>query len=269
MGVKLERILGRSEHAFFLPDLEGERVWVTGAGGSIGSRLVRLLTTHCVDVLGTDIDCDVRNWEDVSRTYLKFKPTIVLHMAGAKHAPASEVHPRQAVDVNVLGTMNMLTECANSRIVVASTCKAIEPETVYGATKLIAERAALAAGHSVARFHNVIETQGNVFEIWKNTPQNQPLRVASNCVRHFITLNEACAVVLWAAVLPSGRYAVDPGRAHVMLDVALRFQGGRRIVPIPARRGDRLVEPLHAVEEKMIPLDEPKGIVRVQGRHDA
>jgi FlaA1/EpsC-like NDP-sugar epimerase len=129
------------------------------------------------------------------------------------------------------------------RVVLASTCKACDPETVYGASKLIAERMVLNAGGTVARFFNVVQSCGNVFELWRALPEGEPLPVTP-CERYFITIGEAVALLLWAAVLPRGRYAVKPVKSRSMVSVAASSFPGRTIAMVPPRRGDRRREPL-------------------------
>ena len=118
-----------------------------------------------------------------------------------------------ALEVNVLGTRNVLAHAPEgSHVVTASTCKACEPETAYGASKLVAERVTLNAGGSVARFYNVVESSGNVFEIWSELDPSEPLEVTP-CRRYFISLAEAVSLVVWTAILPPARYGFDPGQA--------------------------------------------------------
>jgi FlaA1/EpsC-like NDP-sugar epimerase len=240
-----------------LVHLRGARVLVTGAAGSIGLAAVEALRNARVVVYptdlpleynGTDQALDVRDEEQVARVLEALHPTHVLHLAGAKHAPEGELEPGDVARTNIGGTENVLRHARDARVVTASTCKACDPETAYGATKLVAERMTLNAGGAVARFYNVPESSGNVFRIWEQIPEDEPIPVAP-CVRYFVSMADAVSLLLWAAVLPSGRYTVDPGRPLQMGQVAEDLYPGRVRVPVAPRRGDRTAEPLHARSE--------------------
>lgn len=269
----LEAILGRPVHEMRidvpLARLAGRRVLVTGAAGSIGASLTGLLE-DC-EVLATDIDeLDVIDTTEVVYACDRFRPEIVFHLAGAKHAPAGEEDPWSATLVNTLGAKNILDEAARDsceRVVVASTCKACNPETAYGASKLLAERMTLNAGHSVARLYNVVETQGNVFAIWRQIPAEQSIPW-TECERYFITLAEAVGLILWSAILPAARYIVDPIAPREMGDVAAAAHPGRDLELVAPRRGDRYKEPLRGSHETMAPTVEHEAIWRVVSPHD-
>ena len=249
--------------------LATQRVLITGAAGSIGTELIALFSQAGIETLATDIDdLDVRRSRAVSSTLGKFRPTVIFHLAGAKHAPDGEVDPLAVMEVNAIGSANVIAAAGmlNARVVAASTCKACDPETAYGASKLLAERLTLAAGQSVARFYNVVETSGNVFELWRAVPESDPLPVTP-CRRYFVSLAEATALTVSAAVLPPGRYTVDPGEPRWMAEIAKAVYPGRPFLEIPARRGDRLCEPRHAESERTEPVT--GSIERVWSPHDA
>jgi FlaA1/EpsC-like NDP-sugar epimerase len=236
-----------------------DRILITGARGSIGTALRKRLEGF--NVLATDKDTlDVTNPQDVGDFDL------VYHLAGAKSAPDGEADPETAVRVNAVGTLNMvrLSEDRGARFVLASTCKAADPETAYGASKLLAEKIVLAAGGVVCRFYNVRETCGNVFETWRNIPAPGLIPVTP-CRRYFISSSQAVDLLIEAATLPSGRYTVDPGPAWDMTQVAKAEYPGRDLALIPPRRGDRLAEPLCASNERLEPFD---GVLRIISAHD-
>jgi FlaA1/EpsC-like NDP-sugar epimerase len=269
----VERALGRparpAELVTVLAQLAAGRVLVTGAAGSIGVAISSILEGAGVETLLTDRDeLDVRRARAVSVALAAYRPTVVFHLAGAKHAPHGEVDPLEVMEVNAIGTANVVAAARmlGARVVTASTCKACDPETAYGASKLLAERLTLAQGESVARFYNVVETAGNVFEIWESLPADEPLPVAG-CRRYFVSLAEAAALTLWASVLPVGRYTIDPGEPRWIRDIAAALYPGRAIVEIPPRRGDRVAEPRHAESELVQPV---AGVLeRVWSPHDA
>jgi FlaA1/EpsC-like NDP-sugar epimerase len=264
---RLERILGRPERPLQLDEplagLGDKRVLVTGAKGSIGSALLE----H-IQATATDVDTlDVRDEAAVAAALSSENPEVIFHMAAAKSAPDGERDPMSALEINVIGTRNVLAHApAGCRVITASTCKACEPETAYGASKLVAERVTLNAGGSVSRFYNVVESSGNVFEIWDQLSEHEPLLVTP-CRRYFISLAEAVSLVLWTAVLPPARYGFDPGSSRDMRDVAADLYPGRSIQSVPPRRGDRIAEPLAARHEH-VEHDAVPGLLRVVGAHD-
>ena len=269
----LERVLGRAPRPLALDEplqkLAGERVLVTGAAGSIGTEITRALEPLGCPLLATDVDdLDVRDERGVLRTFRSFAPTVVFHLAGAKHAPEGEIDPLTVMEVNGQGTANVVAGGAavGAKVVTASTCKSCDPETAYGASKLIAERLTLQAGGNVARFYNVVETAGNVFEIWNEIPASEALPVTP-CHRFFITLAEARALILWSGIVPLGRYTLNPGEARYMPDVAAALYPGREIVMRPPRRGDRDDEPRKARCESIEPV--VGALELVSGPHDA
>lgn len=239
--------------------------FVTGSAGSVGVALAAALEARGDTVVGFDLvrGQDILNKGMLGRAVRNVKPDVIFHLAGAKHAPEGEYDPFQAARVNVEGTRNVLEAALGRPTILASTCKACNPETVYGATKLIAERLALNAGQSVARFYNVREASGNVFEIWDG--MEPPLPVTS-CYRYFITMQQAVDLLLRVAELPPGRYTRDPGEPVCMIDEASRLVGRDNVKIIPPRRGDRLREPRFGGGESLVPLD--GGIEAIYNRHD-
>jgi FlaA1/EpsC-like NDP-sugar epimerase len=210
---------------------------------------------------------DVTDTRTVGRVVSAFKPDVIFHLAGAKHAPLGEEDPWEAANINITGTRNVLraAKWGGARVITASTCKACNPETAYGATKLIAERMTLNAGGSVARFYNVRESSGNVFELWRAVPKSDPIPVTP-CRRRFMSVSEAVRLLLRCVELPPGRYTLGNVRSEDMAGVAHALYPGRAITFIPARRGDRLEEPVMASQEVAFKVGE--GIWRIKSTHD-
>jgi hypothetical protein len=105
-----------------------------------------------------------------------------------------------------------------------------------------------------------------VFEIWDSIAPDAPIPVMP-CRRYFVSLKEAAALTLWTSVLPPGRYTIDPGEPRLMEDIAAELFPGRTLERIPARRGDRIVEPRHAASEQVEPVF---GVIElVSSPHDA
>lgn len=247
-----------------------ERVLITGAYGSLGSLLAPRLRMAGADHLClTDIgELDVTILGEVEAVFDGFAPTLIYHLAACKYAPEGETDPAGTLEVNAVGTANVVAaaQAVGARVVTASTCKACDPETVYGATKLIAERLTLNAGGWVARFYNVRESAGNVFETWAALPEDEPLLVTP-CWRYFISLEQAVDLLARVPSMPSGRYTVAPGRPVAVRDLAATLYPGRSTTPIPPRRGDRLIEPRTGASE-ILQQTGVAGIERVVSRHD-
>ena len=240
---------------------------VTGAAGSVGRVLGRAIPARLTDVAwdgGKHLD--VTNREQVVGYMATFRPRIVFHLAGAKHAPQGELDPAHVAAVNITGTLNVLHAAAltGAKVVMSSTCKACDPETAYGASKLIAERAVLNAGGVVVRYFNIPESEGNVFRLWESLPDSEPIPW-TDCWRFFVPIAQCVALTLEAAGMPSGRYAPSPGHARHMHDVAMDLYPGRRLVQVPLRRGDRYREPLKAKSEN---VQEVNGYLTITSPHD-
>lgn len=240
---------------------------MTGAGGSIGRLLVPLLVDRGYTVFPTDVDTlDVTYANQVAHHLEKRIPSVVFHLAGAKHAPEGETDPEYVSIVNTAGTANVVRVASRigAKVIFASTCKAADPETAYGASKLIAERIVLNAGGVVVRYYNVRETEGNVFRTWEQIPDSEPIPW-TNCWRYFISVEDALDLTMAGLHLPSGRYTVEPGPSTSMYREARRLYPGREFVQVAARRGDRLKEPLRASSESMVRF---KDFWRISSPHD-
>jgi len=226
-------------------------ILVTGARGSVGRALVQWL--DFLPVVGVDIEqMDVTNAGEVAEVMDDFRPELVLHLAGAKYAFDGEIDPQHVTAVNVTGTRNVLkaAERVGAKVVFSSTCKACDPETAYGASKLIAERMVLNAGGVVARFYNIRESDGNVFRLWEKIPVGEPIPY-TDCWRYFMSMNEALDLLVAAMDLPCGRYVHEPGLPQHMSQVAKDLYPERELVEMPRRRGDRHKEPLAAACEQI------------------
>ena len=263
-------IMGRSPNPIDLDALaapfSGCRVLVTGGEGSLGRHLAGALEAAGAIVGAPDVETgDVTAVHEMRRWQQDLSPEYVMHLAGMKHAPDGEVDPDLAFRVNVVGTQNVLAAMPDAHVTVTSTCKAIQPETCYGATKLLAERFVLNNGGSVARLYNTIETGGNVFEIWAAIPDFEPLPVTP-CTRFFITRDEAVGLVLHAAIA-KGRWTINPGEPRDVLAIVQSLYPNRESILIPPRRGDRKIEPRLGAHEAIVEARGP--FERIVGHHDA
>jgi FlaA1/EpsC-like NDP-sugar epimerase len=276
---KVETILGRK----VLRDLSeveykgesDEKLLITGAGGSIGQELIkRLNNSGFKNFLSTDVDgnfenLDVTNKNEVKNLLESYSPTKVINLAGAKHAPEGELTSWNTLNINTIGTLNLINNLPkNSKIILTSTCKSANPEVVYGASKLIAERMVLNSGGSVSRFFNVVETSGNVFTIWDEVNENLPIDLAPTCERYFISIQEAVGLLIFTLNNEPGRFLVNTVNITNMGDLANRVYPDRKKNIIEPRRGDRLSEKFISTSESVEKYYLNNSVVKVKSIHD-
>lgn len=265
--------------------LRGKRVMITGAGGSIGSELVlrvaefapaaiflveraenplfeidRRLGWRFPDVPRQALLHDVVDERGTRQMVLECRPDVVFHAAAHKHVPLMEDHPAQAVNNNFFGTRSIADAAIAAgveRFVFISTDKAVNPVSVMGATKRLAELYVRAAQErarkagertrfSMVRFGNVLGSACSVLTIWAaQLAEGGPLTVTDpRMTRYFMTLDEAAALVLQAAALdqppeaPAALYVLDMGRAVGILDLACRFARAMGYAPRVRRGAD-------------------------------
>ena len=266
--------------------LRGKRILVTGAGGSIGSELCRQLSRfrpgelmmldrdesglHSVQLSIQDqamLDGDdtilasIRDRQSIMEIFEKRRPEIVFHAAALKHMPLLEHYPLEALKTNVLGTLNLLEAAENSGVqtfVNVSTDKAANPCSALGTSKRIAERltakaAEIGKGKFVSvRFGNVLGSRGSVLTVFeKQIADGGPVTVTDpNVNRFFMTIPEACQLVLQAAVVgeTGDTLVLDMGEPIKIADVAhtLIEQSGKdiEIVYTGLRPNEKMAEEL-------------------------
>jgi FlaA1/EpsC-like NDP-sugar epimerase len=275
----LIKVLGRDEHSALLdikkdPFFKDKKILITGANGSIGTHLIEIFEEVGIDYLATDVEgnmeyLDITNFRDCVSIIRKYNPDFIVNIAGLKYATKSEHQTWKTVQVNIEGTKNLLDACAgNTKVILTSTCKSCNPEIVYGATKLIAERMVLNSGGSIARYFNVVQSQGNVFEIWDNLSDEEPIKVVDECNRYFISVDEACSLAMFAMVNGSGRYIVNTPHHRNMGDVAQALYPVRKKNFIARRRGDRKDEIFLATSENETRLLLKDSVLHIIGDHD-
>lgn len=300
--------------------LRGARVLVTGGGGSIGSELCRqilglqpaeiLLLGHgensifriegelrrrvqeSVELQDSTKICsviaDIRDQERLEQVFERYRPHVVFHAAAHKHVPLMEANVEEAVTNNVLGTRNLLA-CATAfdveRFILISTDKAVNPTSIMGASKRIAEllvrNAALRTGRPfvAVRFGNVLGSRGSVLEIFRDQiARGGPLTVTHPDIkRYFMTIPEAVHLVLQAAVMGKGGevFLLDMGEPMRIIDLArdlIRLSGMKEgsdidIVFTGLRPGEKLFEELAADGETFVGTSHEK--VMVCANHEA
>ena len=238
--------------------LRGKRVLVTGAGGSIASELCRQVARWSpaqLTLLGhgensifeifvelhsdypelalEPVIADIRDLQRLKEIFAQSKPEIVFHTAAHKHVPLMEVNIPEAVTNNILGTKNVVEAAQQNNIphlVMISTDKAVQPSSVYGATKRIAEWIVLDAygdgskSYSVVRFGNVLGSRGSVVPFFKRQIAiGGPVTVTHpEMERYFMTIPEAVHLVLQASTFAEqGRlYMLEMGEPVRILDLA-------------------------------------------------
>ena len=304
--LRIDDLLGRTQVSTDLAAvralLEGKRVLITGAGGSIGSEIARQVAqcspaalllldhdeTHLHDAAATidgpaeQILCDVRQRALVHRVFAVHRPQVVFHAAAHKHVPLLEAHPSEAVKTNVLGTQNLVDAAqvvGVERFVFISTDKAVRPSSVMGATKAIGEQLVLrtssaGAHYCAVRFGNVLGSRGSVIPTFVRQIQaGGPVTVTdARMTRFFMSIPEAVQLVLQSAALSRGGevFMLEMGEPVRILDLAQRMieLSGRRVgsdieVRVTGvRPGEKLEEELASPEEVTEPTDHPS-IVRL------
>ena len=276
--------------------VEGRRVLVTGAGGSIGSELCRHLSgLGCAtlamferhenslhEVLLTVDDSvaqpflgDILDARRLDEAFTTYRPEIVFHAAAHKHVPLIERHVSEAVKNNITGT-RMVAAAAErhgaERFVLISTDKAVNPSSVMGATKRVAELLMRAAPTSrtdfmTVRFGNVIGSSGSVVPRFvEQLRSGGPLTVTHPDVRRFfILIPEAVQLVIEAAALgrSGAMYVLDMGEPIRIVDLARRvieLCGAPASTPIEfigLRPGEKIDEDLVGANERVVPTEIP------------
>ncbi len=300
--VKIEDLLDRSpiqiNNPILQKELNNKTVLITGAAGSIGSEIARQISNynykHLVildqaesdlyDVQQTfirnDVEnystiiADIRNEDRLSDVFNAYNFDIVFHAAAYKHVPLMEDNPYEAVKVNVFGSkvlMDLAAKHEVAKFVMVSTDKAVNPTNVMGATKRIAEIYASCLNKEsktkfvTTRFGNVLGSNGSVIPLFKKQlKEGGPLTVThKEITRYFMTIPEACQLVLEAGVMGKGGeiFVFDMGESVKIFDIAkkminlsgLRYPEDIDIKIVGLRPGEKLYEELLTTNENTIP----------------
>jgi FlaA1/EpsC-like NDP-sugar epimerase len=285
--------------------INGGSVLVTGGGGSIGGELVRQILSLGPRVL-TIVDyhewtlwnierdiaarrregggahivaslADVRFPAALEAVMRRAKPDVVFHAAALKHVPYVEMFPAEGILTNVVGTRNVLRACEQhgvKRFVLISTDKAVEPVSVMGASKRLAEQLTVVAGHrtgrayAAVRFGNVLGSSGSVVPLLqRQLDDGLPLTITQpDATRYFMTISEAVSLILEAGSnpQPGDVYVLDMGEPVRIIDLARDLVRLNRIDPDTVnftvtglRPGERLHEKLFYDDEHAERTDHP------------
>ncbi len=302
-NVKIEDLLERNviniEGTNLRKQLQNQVILVTGAAGSIGSEIVRQLThfkpativlfdqaespLYDIELELKEKFCfanyqieigDVRDKSRVEGIFKTYHPNIVYHAAAYKHVPMMEKHPIESVKTNVFGTKNVADYAVKygcQRFVMVSTDKAVNPTNVMGASKRIAEIYTQSLNRVTntrfitTRFGNVLGSNGSVIPRFKKQIEEGGLVTVTHpeITRFFMTIPEACQLVLQAGALGNGGeiFVFDMGKSVKIVDLARKmiklsgYEVGKdiQIVFTGLRPGEKLYEEVLNVEETTLP----------------
>lgn len=306
--INIEDLLGRKpivlDENKMKQEFSEKVIMISGAAGSIGSGIVRQLANYnpskvilldqaesptydFQNILRAEfprlqfeiVIGDIRNRERISRIFDIYQPSYVFHAAAYKHVPLMEDNPSESVLTNIKGTKNLVDIALDKNVqkfVMISTDKAVNPTNVMGASKRIAEIYAQysnAKGNTkfiTTRFGNVLGSNGSVIPLFeRQIEQGGPVTVTDeNVTRFFMTIPEACQLVLDAGAMGEGGeiFVFDMGESVKIIDLAkkmIRLSGlevGKdiEIKLTGLRPGEKLYEELLSKEENTLPTHHPK-----------
>ncbi len=306
--VQIEDLLRRApvqiDQASINAYVKGQRVLITGGGGSIGGELCRqiaamgpaelILLGHGENSIfemqqelrnnfrDLNTTCYIASIKQLDRLEFVFEqchPTVVFHAAAHKHVPLMENNSMEAILNNVMGTRNVINMCMKydvRRCVCISTDKAVNPSSVMGATKRVSELLIQCAAHrskntrfAIVRFGNVLGSRGSVVPMMKRQiAAGGPVTVTHpDMTRYFMTIPEACRLVLQAGVFGSNGeiYVLDMGepvKISFLAEELIRLSGfvpGQdiQITYVGIREGEKLHEELWYDAETMCGTEHP------------
>ncbi|UBH09358.1 polysaccharide biosynthesis protein [Macrococcus armenti] len=264
--VEVEDLLGREPVELDISGIEtqvmNKKVLITGAGGSIGSEIVRQIskfypkeilllghgensiyliheemTLNKTNIVYTPLIADIQDKERIEHLFSIHKPDIVYHAAAHKHVPLMESNPIEAVKNNILGTKNVIEASVNNKVekfVMISTDKAVNPPNIMGATKRVAEMLVQAYDKITTettlvavRFGNVLGSRGSVIpKFRKQIEAGGPITVTDErMTRYFMTIPEASRLVIQASALAEGGevFVLDMGEPVKIVELARKM----------------------------------------------
>lgn len=300
--VNMEDLLGRKpvriDMAGICEYINGKTVLVTGGGGSIGSELCRQIAALSPKLLIVLDNCennlfdiemelndtghkdklvavliDVKHGYNVEEVFLEYHPQVVFHAAAYKHVSMMERYPEEALWNNVVGSLNtaeMADKYGSEAFILISTDKAVNPTSIMGATKRLAELVVKdfnwgsQTRFAVVRFGNVLGSRGSVIPIFeKQIERGGPVTVTHpDMQRYFMTIPEAVGLVIQAGAMARGGeiFVLDMGEPVKIADLAydlIRYYGYKPgkdidVIYTGIRPGEKLSEELFYDQEEMV-----------------
>ena len=291
--------------------IKGKTVMITGGAGSIGSEIVRQvinfspykiiildqaesplhsLHLEVSEVLNEvkirTVLADIKDYNALESVFEKYKPDFVYHAAAYKHVPLMEENPSQAIYTNVIGTKNIADLSSKylvEKFVLISTDKAVNPSSVMGASKRIAEKYVQSLNYHLThskkkittkfittRFGNVLGSNGSIVPLFtKQIQEGGPITITHpEIIRYFMTIPEACQLVLEAGAMGNGGeiYIFDMGEPVKIIDLAKKMIRLAGFIPdkdisikiIGLRPGEKLFEELLNDTSKTLPTHNMK-----------
>jgi len=266
-------------------ELKNSIVLITGGAGSIGTGLVKEILKYSVKsvrVLDIDEHALFRLKRSISDQRLRpllgsildkdriematNGADIISHVAAVKNIEISEYNPIETIDVNINGTVNLIKTAMKNKpkkFITISTDKAAEPRTLYGSTKQLTEKLTSWAGtylkptkFATIRFGNVIESRGNVFEVWdEEMKSSKPLSITDPLMnRYFFHLDDAVNFILQCIpLIKNGEIFVPKMQSYNIKKLALKYSKKYKI--IGKRPGEKIEEILITSDEKKIAVE--------------
>ncbi|HPS45836.1 MAG TPA: nucleoside-diphosphate sugar epimerase/dehydratase, partial [Bacteroidales bacterium] len=305
--INIDDLLGRDviklDEKELFSQLSNKTVLITGAAGSIGSEIARQITSFSpkkiilldqaeTPLFHIDLEMqekfknanyeivlgDIRNKERMERIFANFKPDHVYHAAAYKHVPMMENNPSESILTNVEGTKilaDLSIRFEVEKFVMISTDKAVNPTSIMGASKRIAEIYTQSLNQLnktkfiTTRFGNVLGSSGSVIPLFKEQiEKGGPITITDpNITRYFMTIPEACRLVLEAGAIGKGGeiFIFDMGKSVKIVDLAkkmIQLSGltlGKdiQITYVGLRPGEKLYEELLNNKENTLPTHHP------------
>jgi len=309
--IRIEDLLGRDvielNNNELTKELTSSTILVTGAAGSIGSGLVhqiarykpqRIVLLDQAESPMYDLQFelnqqfptlafelvmgDIANEERMRKLFAHFRPEIVFHAAAYKHVPMMELNPAEAIQTNVRGTKllaDLSMELGVKKFIMISTDKAVNPTNVMGASKRIAEIYVQKMNEQAktqfitTRFGNVLGSNGSVIPLFQKQIENGgPVTITDERItRFFMTIPEACQLVLEAATMGKGGeiFVFEMGKSVKIVDLAkkmiqlsgLELGKDIELAFTGLRPGEKLYEELLANEENTMPTHHQKILI--------